>query len=77
VEGLVPMDTLPGDEFAYHENVRKVVGKHSRREFSIGDRVRVMLERVDANERKLQFSLVEEDPRPRRGGRKASKRKHL
>jgi ribonuclease R len=77
VEGLVPIDTLPGDEFAYHENVRKVVGKHSRREFSIGDRIRVMLERVDANERKLQFSLVEEELRPRRGGRKASKRKRL
>jgi ribonuclease R len=76
VEGLVPIDTLPGDEFTYHENVRKVVGKQSRREFSIGERVRVMLERVDANERKLQFSLVEEEPRPRRG-RKASKRKHL
>jgi ribonuclease R len=76
VEGLVPIDTLPGDEFTYHENVRKVVGKHSRREFSIGDRVRVMLERVDANERKLQFSLVEEEPR-RGGGRKGGKRKRL
>ncbi|HLI85101.1 MAG TPA: VacB/RNase II family 3'-5' exoribonuclease [Bryobacteraceae bacterium] len=78
VEGLVPIDTLPGDEFTYRENVRKVVGKHSRREFSIGDRVRVMLERVDASERKLQFSLAEEEARPRRGGgRKASKRKRL
>jgi ribonuclease R len=67
VEGLVPIDSLPGDQFTYHENVRKIVGKQSRREFSIGDRARVMLERVDANERKLQFSLVEEEPiRPRR-----------
>jgi ribonuclease R len=68
VEGLVPIDTLPGDQYTYHENVRKVVGKHTRREFSIGDRVRVILDRVDANERKLQFSLVEEEARPRRGG---------
>jgi hypothetical protein len=28
---------------------------------SIGDRVRVLLERVDSLERKLQFSLVEEE----------------
>jgi ribonuclease R len=70
VEGLVPIDTLPGDEYTYHENVRKVVGKRSRREFSIGDRVRVSLDRVDAAEKKLQFSLYEDEPedKPKRSG---------
>ncbi|HUB34303.1 MAG TPA: ribonuclease R [Bryobacteraceae bacterium] len=67
IEGLIPIDTLPGDQYTYQENVRKVVGKRSRREFSIGDRVRVILDRVDANERKLQFSLFEDDTR-RSGG---------
>ena len=38
IEGLVPIDTLPGDQYAYHENVRKIIGKRTRREFSIGDR---------------------------------------
>jgi len=71
VEGLVPIDTLPGDQFTYHENVRKIIGKHTRREFSIGDQVRVILERVDDSERKLQFSLVEEEARRR--GKKARK----
>jgi ribonuclease R len=69
IEGLVPIDTLPGDEYTYHENVRKIVGKRTRREFSIGDRVRVTLDRVDANERKLQFSMVENErdlPRSKR-----------
>ena len=66
IEGLVPIDTLPGDQYMYHENVRKVVGKRTRREFSIGDQVRVILDRVDANERKLQFSLLEEAAKPRR-----------
>jgi ribonuclease R len=63
VEGLVPIDTLPGDQYTYQENVRKIVGKRTRREFSIGDRVKVILDRVDANERKLQFSLFEDDTR--------------
>jgi len=66
IEGLVPIDTLPGDTYTYQENVRKIVGKHSRREFSIGDKVRVILDRVDANERKLQFSLFEEEPKRRK-----------
>jgi ribonuclease R len=59
IEGLVPIDSLPGDRYTYHENVRKIIGQRSRREFSIGDRARVLLERVDTMERKLQFSLVE------------------
>jgi ribonuclease R len=63
VEGLVPIDTLPGDEYTYSENVRKVVGKRTRREFSIGDKVRVVLDRVDGNERKLQFSILEDEPK--------------
>jgi ribonuclease R len=67
VEGLVPIDTLPGDEYTYQENVRKVVGKRTRREFAIGDKVRVILDRVDGNERKLQFSIIEDEPK-RSGG---------
>jgi ribonuclease R len=69
VEGLVPIDTLPGDEYTYQENVRKIVGKRTRREFSIGERLRVILDRVDANERKLQFSVVEDERRAPRAGR--------
>jgi ribonuclease R len=68
VEGLIPIDTLPGDQYTYQESLHKIVGKRTRREFAIGGRVRVFLDRVDANERKLQFALAEETPktRPRR-----------
>ncbi|MEO7141909.1 MAG: RNB domain-containing ribonuclease [Bryobacteraceae bacterium] len=66
VEGLVPIDTLPAERFRYQENTHKIVGERSRRQFSIGDRVRVLLDRVDAVERKLQFSLVEDRPQRKR-----------
>src|ERR1017187_1347031 len=59
IEGLVPMESLPGDRYMYHENTRKIVGQRTRREFSIGDKVTVMLDRVDEAEKELQFSLVE------------------
>ncbi len=77
VEGLVPIDTLPGDRYMFQENTRKIVGQRTRREFSIGDTVSVLLERVDPVEHKLQFSLVERErvrkkkksiARGRRGG---------
>jgi ribonuclease R len=66
VEGLVPIETLPGDHYTYHENVRKIIGQRTRREFSIGDRLRVILDRADPLERKLQFSIVEPARRSKR-----------
>jgi len=59
IEGLVPVDTLPGDRYTYRENTRQIIGQRTRRQFSIGDEVRVRLDRVDSIERKLQFSVVE------------------
>ena len=59
IEGLVPIESLPADRYVYHENVRKIIGQRTRRTFSIGDAVRVLLDRVDPLERKLQFSIVE------------------
>jgi len=58
VEGLVPIDTLPGDRYGYQENTRQIVGQRTRRTFSIGDEVTVRLDRADTVERKLRFSLV-------------------
>ena len=69
VEGLVPIDTLPGDRFMFHENTRKIIGQRTRRQFSIGDSVRVLLDRVEPLERKLQFSLAE-PARPRQKRRR-------
>jgi ribonuclease R len=66
VEGLVPIDTLPGDRYTYNENTRRIVGDRSRREFAIGDQVEVILDRVDPMERKLQFSIFEPEPERRR-----------
>jgi len=58
IEGLVPLDTLPGDRFEYKENVRKIMGVRHRRQFSIGDQVIVRLDRVDGVEKKLTFGFV-------------------
>jgi len=69
IEGLVPIETLPGDLFRYHENGRKIIGERSRRMYSIGDQLRVRLDRADSVERKLQFAVADEA-----GGRMNRKR---
>jgi ribonuclease R len=58
VEGLVPVDVLPGERWNYNEGTRRIVAERSRREIKIGDRVKVRLDRVDAVEKRLLFSLV-------------------
>ena len=69
IEGLVPIDTLPGDRYTYHENTHQIIGQGTRRIFSIGNTITVQLDRVDPIERKLTFSLVEPQ-RPRRKPKK-------
>jgi ribonuclease R len=66
VEGLVPIETLPGDRYLYHENGRQIIGERNRRTYSIGDKVRVFLDRADTVERKLNFAIVDEQSPARR-----------
>ena len=62
VEGLAPIDTLPGDRYTWRENSHEIVGDRWGRRFRAGDHVHVILDRVLAQERKLQFSIVTEEP---------------
>jgi ribonuclease R len=60
VEGLVPIDSLRGDRYTWRENTHEIIGERSGRRFRVGDPVQVILDRILAQERKLQFALVEE-----------------
>ncbi len=62
VEGLVPVESLPGDRFGYEPSSRRIVGRRTRRVFQAGDRVRVRLDRVDAMLNEYLFSLVAHEP---------------
>ncbi len=74
IEGLVPIMSLLGDHYTFRENTRQIMGEHSGRRYSMGDRVRVVLDRVDAVQRRLQFSILEEIA-PVRLGRPGKKTK--
>lgn len=62
VEGLIPFNSLNDDHYVFHENTRQVIGQRTRRTFSMGDRVRVILDRVDPIQKRIQFALFEELP---------------
>jgi ribonuclease R len=74
VEGLVPIETLITDRFTYRENTREIVGNQTGRVYRAGDQVRVILDRVLALERKLQFAMIEDVPlKLKKGGTVAGK----
>jgi ribonuclease R len=60
VEGLVPIDSLRGDRYTWRENTHEIIGERTGRRFRAGDRVEVILDRILVQERKLQFSIMEE-----------------
>jgi ribonuclease R len=60
VEGLVPIDSLRDDRYTWRENTHEIMGERWGRRFRAGERVNVILDRILAQERRLQFSLVEE-----------------
>jgi ribonuclease R len=62
VEGLVPLNTLADDHYTYHEDTRQIIGQRSRKTYSLGDRVRVLVDRIDPVEKKIQFAVVEKQP---------------
>jgi ribonuclease R len=68
VEGLVPLSTLTDDRYTYHENTREIIGQRSRKTYRLGQRVHVLVDRIDPVEKKIQFALIEE--KPRAAGRK-------
>lgn len=60
VEGLVPIDSLRDDRYTWRENTHEIVGERWGRHFRAGDHVQVILDRILAQERRLQFSIAEE-----------------
>jgi ribonuclease R len=66
VEGLVPLDSLTDDRYTYHENTREIIGQRNHKIYSMGQRIRVIVDRIDPVEKKLQFAVLEEKPAPKR-----------
>jgi len=66
VEGLVTLGTLTGDRYTYRENTKQIVGERTKKQYSLGDRVQVLVDRIDRFQRKIQFAVVAEAPPPHR-----------
>ncbi len=70
VEGLVHVTSLPSDYYHYEPEKHRLKGERSGMSYRLGDGVTVQVARVDLNDRKTDFALGDEKPRPKRQPRK-------
>lgn len=70
IEGLVPLSSLMGDHYTFRENTREIIGQRTRKTYRLGDRIRVLVDRIDPVEKKIQFAIFEELPLPKKKKRR-------
>ncbi|MEN6463538.1 MAG: S1 RNA-binding domain-containing protein, partial [Syntrophomonas sp.] len=59
IEGLVHISTIADDYYEFNDRSYSLIGTHTGRKFNIGDEVRVLLVRVDVDDSKIDFELVD------------------
>ncbi len=59
IEGLVHITGLPRDYYNFEAAHHRLVGERTGRVFRLGDRLSVIVTRVDVDERKIDFDLVD------------------
>jgi ribonuclease R len=58
VEGFLHVSYMTDDFYQYNERLMGLVGRHTRRSFTIGKEVKVRIERVDMEEREIILDIV-------------------
>src|SRR5438067_9918752 len=62
ITGLVHVSSLANDFYVFEPAQRRLIGRRSRKRFSIGDEVRVFVVRVDGFKRQVEFAIASEMP---------------
>lgn len=58
IEGMVALRDMNDDFYVYNENDYAIVGRSNGRIFTLGDRVRIRVERADLPRKQIDFSMV-------------------
>lgn len=57
VEGVIPLSEMREDYYVYHKDLYCVIGERTKRRINLGDRVMVVVRRVDPKEPRIEFRL--------------------
>jgi ribonuclease R len=59
VEGFLHVSYMTDDFYQYNERSMSLVGRHTRRSFTVGKELRVRIDRVDMEERELILDIID------------------
>lgn len=71
IDGLVHVATLDNDYYRFDAVGQRLIGESSGRTYRLGDAVEVRVEAVHMDERKIDFSLISSQRKPRGEGKTA------
>ena len=56
IEGFVPLESLDDDRYRFHAAAHELVGERHRRRFRLGDRLEVIVDRIDPVRNRVHFA---------------------
>jgi ribonuclease R len=75
ITGLVHVSSLTDDFYVFDAAQRRLIGRQSRRRFSVGDQLGVFVARVDVFKRQVDFAIADQAaPKRQRNGQARSQR---
>ncbi|MWN31635.1 MULTISPECIES: ribonuclease R [unclassified Gilliamella] len=71
IDGLVHVSSLENDYYTFDGSRNRLIGENTRFTYRLGDKVQVKVDNVNPEERKIDFSLVGSNNKPKRQGKTA------
>jgi ribonuclease R len=59
VQGMVPVATIGGDFWRFHDREHRMRGESTSRELRLGDHVKIRVESIDEDRHQIEFRLLE------------------
>jgi exoribonuclease R len=59
-EGMIRLKDLPGDLFEYYEKEQAVIGRRTKKQYTLGDTVWVLVKKTNMFKRTVDLELLEE-----------------
>lgn len=63
VEGLVHITSLDDDYYIFDENKLSLIGERNKKQYRLGDNIKVICSRTDIENREVFFEVVEDEPK--------------
>lgn len=58
-EGFIQIKNVPGDYFIYNEKEMLLLGRHTKKEYRLGDSIKIKVEGVNEKKNQINFTLLE------------------